>query len=154
MISVLCINRSNTESLKVTVWPRPGLQQILHSDKTPLNSNETYKSFVHFQCIGIYYGDESNSSGMVEDEPYITDSNQATCAHGHEGKRRAPREQKPKTLLKLSLHARGARARLSSWTRLSFNDQSYTNPPSLKTGFCDRNTYTAVRATSQMFCCL
>lgn len=72
---------------------------------------------------------------MVEDEPHITASNQVTCACDHEGKGWAPREQKPKSLLKFSLHTRGAHARFSSWTWLSLNDQRYTKKPIWKQDF-------------------
>lgn len=53
------------------------------------------KSHVHFQCIGIYYGDGSNSSGMVEDEPYTATSNQATVLVAVWGKDELPGNRNP-----------------------------------------------------------
>lgn len=81
----------------------------------------------------MWYGDESNSSGVVEDEPYVTALNH--CAHDREGKRWTSREKNPKSFLKVSLHARGACAKFSSWTWLSLNDQSYTKKALWKQDF-------------------
>lgn len=53
------------------------------------------KSHVHFQCIGIYYGDGSNSSGMVEDEHYTATSNQATVLVALGGKDELPGNRNP-----------------------------------------------------------
>lgn len=113
------------------------------------------KRHVRFLCTGVCYGDESNRSGMVEEDgSYITASNQATVRVAAWGKDELSGNRKPKVCSSFLLRVRGARASFSSRMRLSFNDQSYTTRPPQKTGLRDRNAYTAVTATSQMCCCL